>query len=156
MKKKNFLIIVALILFTVVIAIIRVFTGIPKPTAGNLTLIANGKETIVDPSKVSKVDVTGTTVSNKGDKKEINTSGYALKDVITLSGAKDEDFTSVKVTASDEFSATLSATEIADGKSAFLVEEKSDKGDIFFRLIVFGDSDSKRQVKNVARIELIK
>ncbi|MBE6014118.1 MAG: hypothetical protein E7241_01940 [Lachnospiraceae bacterium] len=156
MKKKNCLIIVALILFTVVIAIIRVFTGIPKPTAGTLTLIVNNKETMVDPSKASKVEVSGTTVNSKGDKKEINTSGYALKDVITLSGAKDEDYTSVKVTASDEFSATLTKAEIDDGQRAFLIGESSDKGDVFFKLIVFGDSDSKRQVKNVARIELIK
>ena len=41
-----------------------------------------------------------------------------------------------------------------DGK-AYLAKQQEDDGSTSARLYVFGDSDSKRQVKNVVRIELL-
>lgn len=156
MKKKHILIIVILILLTALIAAIWLLTRSPEAPKGSLTIVGAGKETVVDPAKASPVDVKGETVNAKGEKKNVDTKGYSLKDVISLSGVKEGDYTSAKITSSDEFSASLTAAEIADSKTAFLVVEKTDSGDSSYKLIVFGDNDSKRQVKNVKRIEVTK
>ena len=56
---------------------------------------------------------------------------------------------SVRVVADDEYAAEVSAEELAQDGRVWLL--KTDGG---FRLIVFGDQNSKRDVKNVARIEV--
>ena len=55
----------------------------------------------------------------------------------------------VTVTSADEYSVRLTAEEVAAEDKAWLLFE----GDAF-RLIVFGDKDSKRNVKNVIRLQV--
>ena len=56
----------------------------------------------------------------------------------------------VKVTADDEFSAELSGDELDEAGKAYLVSE--DDGSM--RLVVFGDSNAKRNVRNVVSVEI--
>jgi len=51
---------------------------------------------------------------------------------------------------------SISAAEIDSGKSAFLIKDPADDGSGTIRLITFGGSILKQQVKNIVRIELEK
>ena len=54
------------------------------------------------------------------------------------------------MTADDEFSAELSGDEVNEAGKAYLVGE--DDGSM--RLVVFGDSNAKRNVRNVVSVEI--
>lgn len=56
----------------------------------------------------------------------------------------------VKVTADDEFSAELSGDELNEEGKAYLVGEN----DGSMRLVVFGDSNAKRNVRNVVSVDI--
>lgn len=82
--------------------------------------------------------VTGTVVNGKGEEKQIDAQG------VILSEACGGEFSTATVTASDEYSAVVKS-----GEDAYLI--LSDDGSL--RLIVFGDENSKRDVKDVVRID---
>ncbi len=84
--------------------------------------------------------VTGNIVNGKGEEKQINALGVSLSEVC------GSDFKTVTLTASDEYSAVVSMGEI---ENAYLI--LSDDGTL--QLIVFGDVNAKRDVKNVVRID---
>ena len=74
-----------------------------------------------------------------------------MADVLTEAGFDPADAGSVKVTAADEFSAELSGGEVNEDGKAYLVSE--DDGSM--RLVVFGDSNAKRKVIDVAILVMI-
>ncbi|WP_026666235.1 hypothetical protein [Butyrivibrio sp. FC2001] len=155
MKKRNLLIVVALLLITAVITVIY----LPKRTAaqaGTLIITYDGKNISVDPFNAPAVDVQGTTLNGKGEEKQISETGVTVLSVLGLADISAEDFTTAKVVASDEYSAEISATEISTDGVAYLVSAADDNGATKIKLIVFGDSNSKRQIKDVVRIELAK
>lgn len=84
--------------------------------------------------------VSGTVVNGKGEEKQIDAQGIILSEV--CGGA----FSRITVTASDEYSATVYPE---DSENAYLI--LTDDGNL--RLIVFGDENSKRDVKNVVRVD---
>ena len=77
-------------------------------------------------------------------------------DVLSFADTGSGDFAYVRVVSSDEYAAELFPEELAAGGTAFLIRDSSDDGADTVRLIVFGDPDSKRQVKDVVRIEVVK
>lgn len=89
---------------------------------------------------LSLSSVKGTVVNGKGEEIAIDAQGVPLGDVCGT------DFTSVTVTASDEYHAEVSSGEI---QNAYLIQ----KDDGSMQLIVFGDENLKRCVKNVVRID---
>lgn len=155
MKKKHLIITLILLLITAVIAFFYLRDRRQAPE-GSLSVIFEDKETIVDPFAAPAADVTGTTVNGKGQEKEISEKGVTLSDVLSLAGFGEGDYSAVRVVSSDEYAAEISAEEIDSGKVAFLIKDHSDDGSETIRLIVFGDPNAKRQIKNVVRIELTK
>ena len=155
MKKTHLIITAVLLLITAVIALFYL-RGRHQAPAGSLTVICEGKETTVDPFAASPADVTGTIVNGKGEEKEISEKGVKLSDVLSLAGFREGDYSEVRVISSDEYAAGITAQEIDSGKTAFLIRDQGGDGNETIRLIVFGDSNSKRQVKDVVRIELTK
>ena len=156
-KKHTYLIVIAALLIAVTASVASVvITMIKMPPKGSISIVWDGKEHFFDPAKASTIEVSGVTVNAKGETKNVEARGYLLKDVISLVGIQTSDYTSANVTASDSMSASLTYDEIAAPDKVFLTEDKSDNGDTTLRLTVFGDKDSKRQVKNVVRIDLIK
>ncbi|MBP5309510.1 MAG: hypothetical protein J6W58_10535 [Lachnospiraceae bacterium] len=153
MKKRNITIIVVLLIITAIIAAIYLLgrNYVPK---GKVSIVFNEKSVSVDPFKAASVNVNGTTVNGKGKEKEISTTGVTLLSVIQMAGVSDSDFSKALVVSSDEYSAELTSAEILDPDIAFLIKSANDDDTESIKLIVFGDSDSKRQVKNVERIEL--
>ena len=95
-------------------------------------------------------------MNGKGQEKDISEKGVKLSDVLSLAGLGKGDYSAVRVVSSDEYAAEISAEEVDSGEVAFLIRDQADDGSETVRLIVFGDSNSKRQVKNVVRIEVTK
>lgn len=84
-------------------------------------------------------------------KKLILPAANLVTDALHIPGGIGTSFSLLfLVTAADEFSAVLTAQEVTEEGRVYLLREEGEERP---RLIVFGDADSKRRVKDVARIE---
>ena len=152
MKKSTKIIvaaIAALIALTVVFAIIHSAARTEVPD-GALLVSCGGEKKYVDLASLDTVSVRGSLVNGKGEKSDVNTQGVPLADVIENAGFDPNGAVTVKVTADDEFSAELSGDELNEDGKAYLVSE--DDGSM--RLVVFGDSNAGRNVRNVVSVEI--
>lgn len=155
MKKRYLMIVLILAAITALIAGFYL-KGRSQAPEGNLAIVCDGSETLVDPFSAPVSEVKGTTVNGKGQEKEISAQGAALSDVLSLAGIEPDSYTTARVVSSDEYAAEITAEEAAAGNIAFLIPDEGDDGTETIRLIVFGDDNSKRQVKDVVKIEVIK
>ena len=152
MKKSTKIImaaIAALIALTAVFAIIHSAARTEVPD-GALLVSCGGEKKYVDLASLDTVSVRGRVVNGKGEKSDVNTQGVPLADVIENAGFDPNGAVTVKVTADDEFSAELSGDELNEDGKAYLVSE--DDGSM--RLVVFGDSNAGRNVRNVVSVEI--
>ena len=152
MKKSTKIImaaIAALIALTAVFAIIHSAARTEVPD-GALLVSCGGEKKYVDLASLDTVSVRGSVVNGKGEKSDVNTQGVPLADVIENAGFDPNGAVTVKVTADDEFSAELSGDELNEEGKAYLVSE--DDGSM--RLVVFGDSNAGRNVRNVVSVEI--
>lgn len=152
MKKSTKIImaaIAALIALTAVFAIIHSAARTEVPD-GALLVSCGGEKKYVDLASLDTVSVRGSVVNGKGEKSNVNTQGVPLADVIENAGFDPNGAVTVKVTADDEFSAELSGDELNEEGKAYLVGEN----DGSVRLVVFGDSNAKRNVRNVVSVEI--
>ena len=154
MKKSTILILILLII-TAATACIYLW-GRDEPSEGNISILYEGQSSTIDPFSRGLQPVSGTLINGKGEEKEVSESGVPLQDVISLSEIKDVDYRSAKIISSDEYAADLTVEEINEKDRVYLIKDISDDKSVSIRLIVFGDPNSKRQVKNVERIELYK
>lgn len=135
MKKSVKWIIAALLLLTVALAAVHLTTRTPDTDGA---VLVNGLA--VEISGLELSPVTGTVINGKGEEKQIDAQGILLSKLI------GSEFSSATVTASDEYSAVV---EKQDSDKAYLIV--TDDGSL--RLVVFGDENSKRDVKNVSKID---
>ncbi len=152
MKKSTKIImaaIAALIALTAVFAIIHSAARTEVPD-GALLVSCGGEKKYVDLASLDTVSVRGSVVNGKGEKSDVNTQGVPLADVIENAGFDPNGAVTVKVRADDEFSAELSGDELNEDGKAYLVSE--DDGSM--RLVVFGDSNAGRNVRNVVSVEI--
>ena len=145
-KKYGILIVAAIAVLTAVFAVIHL-THREAPAQGSVLVKADGKTCTVSEKDLTLVPVEGTTVNGKGEEKQISAEGVALREVLKQAGVRA--VAQVTVYADDEYSAVVSADELAEAGRVWLLH--TGEG---FRLIVFGDENSKRDVKHVARIEV--
>lgn len=151
MKKNRVVkIVVALVLVAAVFAVIHLSTR-PAEEAGAIQVSFEEKTVSVLLSNLPLQDVSGTTVNGKGEEKAIEGKGTPLSEVLTQAGVDLSSIQQVRVAAADEFSAILTVQEIAEEGRVYLLQEEGEERP---RLVVFGDLDSKRRVKDVARIEV--
>lgn len=151
MKKNRVVkIVVALVLVAAVFAVIHLSTR-PAEEAGAIQVSFEEKTVSVLLSNLPLQDVSGTAVNGKGEEKAIEGKGTPLSEVLTQSGVDLSSIQQVRVAAADEFSAILTVQEIAEEGRVYLLQEEGEERP---RLVVFGDLDSKRRVKDVARIEV--
>ena len=94
--------------------------------------------------------VQGTVINGKGEEKPVDAEGIALADVLREAGLDPEPVKAVTVRASDEFSAEIAGDELNEPGKVFLYRSK----DGSFTLVVFGDANAKRHVKNVEAIDV--
>ena len=152
MKKSTKIImaaIAALIALTAVFAIIHSAARTEVPD-GALLVSCGGEKKYVDLASLDTVSVRGSVVNGKGEKSDVNTQGVPLADVIENAGFDPNGAVTVKVTADDEFSAELSGDELNEDGKAYLVSEDDGR----MRLVVFGDSNAGRNVRNVVSVEI--
>ena len=135
---------VALIAIAAVAAVIHLTTR-DEVTAGCVELVYNGKSHDAAISDLKKDDVSGIRVNGKGEEIEVNGKGISLADLLAMK--KIEDFAKVTVVSDDSYSAEVSKDEVMErGKAYMMVEDEE------ARLVVFGDTNSKRSVSNVKQI----
>ena len=144
-KYKVIIFTVVLILLTVAAAVIHLNTR-EVVAEGSLLLIAGDKEITLDLSEFAYEQVTGVRVNGKGEEIPVEGFGVAVKEV--LAQAKVAEYERIKVISDDAYQAEISAEEVEDGTKAFLILDEEKK----LRLVVFGDTNSKRSVSNVAQI----
>ena len=152
MKKSTKIIMAAiaeLIALTAVFAIIHSAARTEVPD-GALLVSCGGEKKYVDLASLDTVSVRGSVVNGKGEKSDVNTQGVPLAEVIENAGFDPNGAVTVKVTADDEFSAELSGDELNEDGKAYLVSEE----DGSMRLVVFGDSNAGRNVRNVVSVEI--
>lgn len=139
--------IIALILLTAIVAIIYLTT---RPAAQEGTLrIENGGQVMELPlERLTFGPVHGTTVNGKGEERTIDAQGVLLDQVLRDAGISE--FAEVTVTADDAYNAVVTAEEIAEPDRVYLIRQ--DEGGL--RLIVFGDSNSKRSVSDVVSLSV--
>lgn len=149
MKTKKIIAIVlgVLLCLTAILAVSHALTR-DKVPEGALLIQYNGKNSYVSLDTLSMTEVTGTIVNGKGEETEVRTQGVSLLDVLKSAGIDGAQIRTVTAVADDEFSAELSAEEITEPGKAFLARDEDGR----MRLIVFGDSDSKRNVRNVVKL----
>ena len=146
--KKSLLILAAVLLcLTAVLAIAHLITRERIPE-GSLLIEYNDKKDYVQVDALDMLEINGTVVNAKGDVKTINQPGVLLADVLSSAGIEGNVMHSVSVVADDEFSAELTADEIDTPGMIYLAKEP----DCSMKLIVFGDSDLKRNVRNVVKL----
>ena len=144
-KHKVKLFAVVLVILTVVAAILHLNTR-EVVAEGNLQLKAGETTMNLDISEFDYQQVTGVRMNGKGEKIPVDAPGISVKNVIAY--AKVAEYETVTVIAGDSYSAEISAEEVEDGTKAFLIVDDEKK----LRLVVFGDTNSKRSVSDVVQI----
>ena len=141
------IVIIALVLIT---AIVAIFYLITRQTASEGTLrIEKGGQVIELPlERLTFASVHGTTVNGKGEERTIDAQGVLLSEVLREAGISE--FAEVTVTADDAYNAVVTAEEIAALDRVYLIQQ--DEGGL--RLIVFGDSNSRRSVSDVTSLSV--
>ena len=141
------IVIIVLVLITTVVAIFYLTTR--PATQEGILRIENGGQVIELPlERLTFASVHGTTVNGKGEERTIDAQGILLDQILREAGISE--FTEVTVTADDAYNAVVTAEEIAETDRVYLIQQ--DEGGL--RLIVFGDSNSKRSVSDVASLSV--
>lgn len=121
-------------LVTAILALVHLTMRTPEVEG---SILINGEAVSIDSLDLEQV--TGTIVNGKGEEKQIDAQG------INIAKLFDSDYDSITITASDEYSAVVNADET---DNAYLILDDDNPG-----LVVFGDSNSKRCVRDVVRID---
>lgn len=147
MKRTVLVIIAVLVCLTAVLAVVHLKTR-DKVPEGSLLIQFDGGESYVRIDALDIVQINGTIVSAKGDAQDIHQSGVRVEDVLKKAGIDCQAIHTATAVADDEFSAELLPEEIMAPDVAYLAKE----ADGSMRLIVFGDSNMKRNVRNVVKL----
>ena len=134
-----------LVLVTVVAAAIHL-SGRISPAEGALYIEKDGRSTELAISDMALEPVRGTVVNGKGETRSIDGRGFPL--AALLERVEMQADRQVTVTADDEYSAVVTAEELAAPDKVYLVAQEEDG----VQLVVFGDANSKRNVSNVVRV----
>ena len=117
---------------------------------GQVEIIRKGQTSLFGEMDIARIPVQGELVNGKGEIVPIDAKGSSLADVLILAGIDPTEVGVLRITSQDAYSAEISGAELLEAGKVYLVSDD----DGTFTLIVFGDSNSKRKVKNVARIEV--
>ena len=145
--KKRIAVIAVLLLVTASLVFIYLRSR-ESVDSGDLLIRSANSELTVTVKDLDLADVHGSITNKKGETKEINSKGVALSQMPALAGVSD--FSEISIYADDEYKAVLSKEELASAEKAWLIIADDNS----IRLIVFDDPDSKRDVKNVVRVEI--
>lgn len=148
MKKKTaFLLVVAVLLLTAVLAVVHLTTREQVET-GRLVVSYQNKQQEVVFTKLPLQQIQGTISNAKGQTFSVDAKGLSAE--AFLAELNITGFSKMTVVADDEYRAEVSAAEIAAEDTVALILQE-DGG---VQMVVFPDSNSKRNVTNVIRVEV--
>ena len=152
MKTSKTMKIMVIVLLLVTITATTVYLLNRAKTPEDAIVLEYGSTTyIVDLQGIRMTEIHGERMNGKGEIKPVDGMGFHLQDLVAWTLGKDFTCDTVTITASDGVSAEITADELnEEGKVVLLLNEEDGR----LQLIVFGDSDSKRSVKQVERIEV--
>ena len=146
MKKKTLLIILAVLVVLAAVLAVIVSRNQPQKAVSEVIIVQNGKQTKVDLGKLDLTDVKATVTRASGKTLEIDAKGLEMRKLLE----KYSGYTTLTVSAEDNYTAEIKADELQTEKNVYLIIGEENKP----RLVVLSDSNAKRDVKNVLTIEL--
>ena len=152
MKKQSKIIVIiiaVLLVLTAALTVIHLTTREQVPE-GALAVHIGEKVVYIEFSKLRLEAVSGTVINGKGEEMEVSAQGVEVAQVLGAAGVDLKTVSRVSVTAADEFSAVLTGEEVNEEGKAYLAQDE----DGSMRLIVFGDENMKRNVRNVESIHV--
>lgn len=108
-----------------------------------------GNTTNISLSGLPYQAVQGSLVNGKGETREVNAQGISLSALLDKAGITE--YTTVSVVADDSYAVDVAAEEVAESGKVFLVIAENELPE----LVVFGDSNSKRNVSGVVRLVIV-
>ena len=141
------IIVAVMVLVTAVVAVFYLNTRTAVPE-GTLRIEHGGRTLELPLEELELTAVHGTVVNGRGEERTVDAQGILLSQVLQEAGITE--FSEVTVTADDEYNAAVTAEEVAEPDKVYLIRQ--DDGGM--QLIVFGDSNSKRNVSNAARLSV--
>lgn len=145
---KKYILLLSLLVLTALLAGWYLTTRDTVPE-NSIRVTWAGKTTDLDVTNLTGEPVKGTLVSGKGKETAIDTTGLSLQAALAAARVDTAAVESVTVTAQDAFSAELSGEEMREEGKAYLILENGGA-----TLVVFGDSNSKRNVRQVMQIDV--
>ncbi|MBQ1579859.1 MAG: hypothetical protein IIZ86_01845 [Firmicutes bacterium] len=146
MKKKTLLIILAVLVVLAAVLAVIVSRNQPQKAVSEVIIVQNGKQAKVDLGKLDLTDVKATVTRANGKTLEIDAKGLEMRKLLE----KYSGYTTLTVSAEDNYTAEIKADELQTEKNVYLIIGEENKP----RLVVLSDSNAKRDVKNVLTIEL--
>lgn len=129
--------------------------------AGSIRLVLQGKETVIPFSRLDRESFSRETTNGKG---ETSTHNYRGIEVVTLlheCEVNTDQISSMTATAADQYRAEYTADELREpGKICLVVSvdenevEGIEAGQPGVMVMAFGDSNSKRTVRNPVKLEV--
>ena len=146
-KKVIGIILGVLLSFTAIFAIIHLVTR-EKVPEGALLVIQGEEKAYVLLEKLPMTKVEGTIRNGKGEEIQVEMEGVLALEALKATKIDISSIQFVKVVAEDEFSAEVSMEELSEPDKVYLAKEDGQ-----MRLVVFGDDNAKRNVRDVVRLE---
>ena len=146
MKKKTLLIILAVLVVLAAVLAVIISKNQPQKAVSEVIIVQNGNQTKADLAKLDLTDVKATVTRANGKTLEIDAKGLELRKLLE----KYSGYTTLTVSAEDNYTAEIKADELQTEKNVYLIIGEENKP----RLVVLSDSNAKRDVKNVLTIEL--
>lgn len=145
-KHKAFIFIIILVVLTGAAAVWHLATREEVPEH---CVAVSYKDDIVyvDLDTLAYEHVSGVRINGKGEEKPVEGQGILLKDV--LEQYEINSFETIAVVSDDSYTAEVNSMEVLEDEKVYLMYEEEE-----LRLVVFGDTDSKRSVSNVVKIEV--
>ena len=139
--RVRWIILTVLVLLTAALTVLYLNTR-EKIPADTVLVTQGGERRYIAAADLARQTVKGNVVNAKGEVRQIDARGMRLADL-----AEGAAFSEIFAVSDDEYSARITPE---DADNAYLILR--DDGTV--RLIVFGDENAKRDVKNVVRITI--
>ena len=163
MKKKALWILCLVLLLAAALTVGLIVRNrqIAGETAGEITLRIQGQTRRIRISDLDRETFSGETVNGKGDRFSHSYRGIALKTMLEEQQVDPAAVSSVKAISADQFSAEYTSAEILEKDRVYLAVQMDgktlegiEKGIPGVQMVVFGDPDSKRNVRSLSVIEV--
>lgn len=145
-KHKAYIFIIILVVLTGVAAFLHLSTREQVPEHC-VAVSYDGNIVYVDLDTLAYEHVSGVRINGKGEEKPVEGQGILLKDM--LAQYEISYYKTISIISDDSYTANVDSTEVLEDGKVYLMYEEEE-----LRLVVFGDTDSKRSVSNVVKIDI--